>query len=65
MSNLSFSHIPLTSIDRIEIVRGGSSATLYGSGAVGGSINVVTKNDTTYEESLVMTNSKEMIGGFS
>ena len=45
MSNLSFSHIPLTSIDRIEIVRGGSSATLYGSGAVGGSINVVTKND--------------------
>ena len=47
MSNLSFSHIPLTSIDRIEIVRGGSSATLYGSGAVGGSINVVTKNDIT------------------
>ena len=47
MSNISFSNIPLTSIDRIEIVRGGSSATLYGSGAVGGSINVVTKNDIT------------------
>ena len=47
MSNISFSNIPLASIDRIEIVRGGSSATLYGSGAVGGSINVVTKNDIT------------------
>ena len=45
MSNVSFSHIPITSIERIEIVRGGSGATLYGSGAVGGSINVITKND--------------------
>ncbi len=45
MANISFSHIPITSIERIEIVRGGSSATLYGSGAVGGSINVITKND--------------------
>ena len=45
MSNVSFSHIPIASIERIEIVRGGSAATLYGSGAVGGSINVITKND--------------------
>ena len=45
MANISFSHIPITSIERIEIVRGGSAATIYGSGAVGGSINVVTKND--------------------
>ena len=45
MANVSFSHIPITSIERIEIVRGGSAATLYGSGAVGGSINVITKND--------------------
>ena len=45
MANISFSHIPITSIERIEIVRGGSAATIYGSGAVGGSINVITKND--------------------
>ncbi len=45
MSNISFSHIPVTSIERVEIVRGGSAATLYGSGAVGGSINVITKDD--------------------
>ncbi|MEI6866264.1 TonB-dependent receptor [Flavicella sp.] len=34
--------IPTNMIDRIEIVRGGSSA-LYGSGAVGGTVNVITK----------------------
>ncbi len=45
MSNVSFSHIPITSIERVEIVRGGSAATLYGSGAVGGSINIITKDD--------------------
>ena len=47
MANVSFSHIPLNSIERVEIVRGGSAATLYGSGAVGGAINIVTKNDIT------------------
>ncbi len=47
MANVSFSHIPLNSIERVEIVRGGSAATLYGSGAVGGAINIVTKNDMT------------------
>ncbi|MDC3223240.1 TonB-dependent receptor, partial [Pelagibacteraceae bacterium] len=39
------SHIPTDSIERIEIIRGGSAATLYGSGAVGGAINIVTNNE--------------------
>ncbi|MDC3204585.1 TonB-dependent receptor [Pelagibacteraceae bacterium] len=39
------SHIPTYSIERIEIIRGGSAATLYGSGAVGGAINIVTNNE--------------------
>ena len=54
MSSLN-SHIPLSSIERIEIIRGGSAATLYGSGAVGGAINIVTNNekiDQTIETSI-------------
>ncbi len=34
--------IPLNNIERVEIIRGGSS-TMYGEGAVGGVINIITK----------------------
>ncbi len=37
--------IPLENIERIEIVRGGTSA-LYGADAVGGVINIITKKET-------------------
>ena len=39
-----FSLIPRNSIDRIEITRGNSGGVLYGDGAVGGVINIVTKS---------------------
>ncbi|MFR9497004.1 MAG: TonB-dependent receptor [Rikenellaceae bacterium] len=35
-------HIPANMIDRVEVVRGGGSA-LYGSSAIGGTINIITK----------------------
>ncbi|HEX5212276.1 MAG TPA: TonB-dependent receptor [Pseudolabrys sp.] len=38
-----FSTIPLDSIERIEITRGNSGTVLYGDGAIGGVINIVTK----------------------
>lgn len=38
--------IPSSMIDRIEVVRGGGSA-LYGSSAIGGTVNVITKIPTT------------------
>jgi len=37
--------IPANMIDRIEVVRGGGSA-LYGSSAIGGTVNVITKTPT-------------------
>ena len=42
-SGIDFSTIPRDSIERIEITRGNSGAVLYGDGAVGGVINIVTK----------------------
>ena len=37
--------VPLNSIERIEIIRGGAS-TIYGEGAAGGVINIITKKPT-------------------
>ena len=42
MSNVNLSYIPIDSIERIEIIRGGSAGSLYGSGVIGGAENVVT-----------------------
>ena len=41
---VDFAAIPIESIERVEITRGNSGAVLYGDGAVGGVINIVTKN---------------------
>jgi len=43
LQGFDFSSIPLNSIERIEITRGNSGAVLYGDGAIGGVINIVTK----------------------
>ncbi len=47
LQGFDFSAIPLNSIERIEITRGNSGAVLYGDGAIGGVINIVTKSSAT------------------
>ena len=42
MAAVDFSSIPLKSVERVEIIRGGGGS-LYGDGAVGGAINIITK----------------------
>jgi iron complex outermembrane receptor protein len=42
LTTIGWSAIPLDSIERIEILRG-SGAVLYGGGATGGTINIITK----------------------
>src|SRR5258706_2574134 len=42
LGGVDFSAIPRESVERIEITRGNSGAVLYGDGAVGGTINIVT-----------------------
>ncbi len=44
LAGVDFSAIPRESIERIEITRGNSGAVLYGDGAVGGTINIITKS---------------------
>jgi iron complex outermembrane receptor protein len=48
LSTAQLSSIPLESIERIEIVRGGG-AVLYGAGATGGTINVITRRPAAGE----------------
>ena len=41
--NIDFSQFNMNNIERIEVVRGGLS-TVYGSGAMGGVVNIITEN---------------------
>ncbi|HET9718290.1 MAG TPA: TonB-dependent receptor [Pseudolabrys sp.] len=43
LAGVDLSAIPRDSIERIEITRGNSGAVLYGGGAIGGVINIITK----------------------
>jgi iron complex outermembrane receptor protein len=43
LTSIRWSAIPLASIERIEIING-SGAVLYGGGATGGTINIITKH---------------------
>ena len=43
LQGFDFSQIPINSIERVEITRGMSGTILYGDGAIGGVINIVTK----------------------
>lgn len=45
LAGVDFSAIPRESIERIEIIRGNSAAVLYGDGAAGGAINIITKTE--------------------
>jgi iron complex outermembrane receptor protein len=44
LQGFDYSSVPLNAIERIEVTRGNSGSVLYGDGAVGGVINIVTKN---------------------
>ena len=63
--NVDFEMINLSNIQNIEVVRGGMS-TLYGSGAVGGVVNLISKQKTNsywleysknYDDPMVINNS--------
>ncbi|MFA5356143.1 MAG: TonB-dependent receptor [Candidatus Omnitrophota bacterium] len=43
LSGVDWNQIPLEQVERIEIIRGGSAAVLYGDNASSGVINIITK----------------------
>ena len=43
LSGVDWSQIPLDQVERIEVIRGGSAAVLYGDNATNGVINIITK----------------------
>jgi iron complex outermembrane receptor protein len=67
---VNWSAIPLASIERIEILRGGGTV-LYGSGATGGTINIITKAPQQNARSayigagVASHNTREVRGGAS
>ena len=54
--------IPAGMVDRVEVVRGGGSA-LYGSNAIGGVVNIITKEPV--RNSLNISQNTQLIGGKS
>ena len=53
-------HIPVNMVDRVEVVRGGASA-LFGSNAIGGTVNIITKEPLT--NSFAVSNTSSWIYG--
>jgi len=55
ISQVDLSSIPMDIIDHVEVLRGGASA-IYGSGAIGGVINIITKRPDKPQVSLSVSN---------
>jgi outer membrane receptor protein involved in Fe transport len=62
-SSVDLNTIPLAVIDRVEVLKDGASA-VYGSDAIGGVVNVITRTDFTGSEANVYTGGAQRGDGF-
>ena len=56
LAAVDFGKIPLESIERIEVIKGNAGSVLYGDGAVGGVINIITKPSSTKTRATAKSN---------
>jgi iron complex outermembrane receptor protein len=56
LTTVSWSAIPLDAIERVEILRGGG-AVLYGAGATGGTVNIITRSPIAGDKSAAVSTS--------
>jgi iron complex outermembrane receptor protein len=56
LTTVRWSAIPLAAIERVEIQRGGG-AVMYGSGATGGTINIITRSPIAGDKSAMVSTS--------
>ncbi len=68
-SFVDFTTMPVSSIKRIEIIKGGSAGVLYGSNATSGAVNIITdqfiKDDDSYEFSTAFGSFGQFEAAFS
>lgn len=63
-SSVDLNTIPLAVIDRVEVLKDGASA-VYGSDAIGGVVNIITRTDFTGSEASLYTGSSQHGDGFT
>ncbi|NOS36254.1 MAG: TonB-dependent receptor [Deltaproteobacteria bacterium] len=54
LSGVDWTQIPLDRVERIEVVRGGRGAILYGDNAAGGVINIITKDGDEFKAGMTV-----------
>jgi vitamin B12 transporter len=69
LGSLQFSNVPISSVERIEVLRGNAGA-LYGESAIGGVINIITKSGKGAPKASAMLsygsrNTSEVAVGYS
>jgi iron complex outermembrane recepter protein len=63
-SSVDLNTIPLAMIDRVEVLKDGASA-VYGSDAIGGVVNVITRTDFDGSEATIYTGSSDKGDGLT
>ena len=57
IAGANLSRIPTENINKIEVIKGGAGSVLFGDGAVGGAINIITKDPIYIEDNFKVKTS--------